>query len=67
MSDDNPCPVCGAELQWVECWACGGTGVFVALHNMAGDVEMCPECGGDGGHRVCANAPHVVGSVHDGD
>lgn len=60
MDYSNPCPVCGAELYWEDCGACGGEG-FVDVYDNdplwydPGDTEPCEMCGGQGGWYLCLN------------
>jgi hypothetical protein len=66
-SDSGPddfgpsCPVCGAEMDWQQCWQCQGEGGF---HDCGEDCcpclypeldlnETCGECQGKGGYWVC--------------
>ena len=53
MGEEQYCEVCGAELEWEECAACGGSGGYDAYED---DMELCGECGGAGGSLFCPNA-----------
>lgn len=61
------CAICGAELERVECEACGGEGEFDwetlqfedPLWYQPGDTERCELCDGKGAWWVCPNAPHT--------
>ena len=57
---DEPagCEVCGADLEWIECWQCLGDGGFDLYEEdpifyAPGDRESCDECGGQGGWLGC--------------
>lgn len=60
------CKVCGEELDWVECWECGGEGEGDEFHDCGEDTccclhpepGRCPECHGEGGWLECPNAEH---------
>lgn len=60
------CAVCGAEMDWIECDACGGEGGLDSDALMEEDPlwydgvewEDCSECGGKGGWWLCYQAPH---------
>jgi hypothetical protein len=69
--DDLPtCAVCKADLDWVECWDCGGERAY---HDCGEDVCCCAEpepnrrcdsCDGKGGWWVCQRAEwHLVEPV----
>lgn len=46
--DDEPCcPICGGNMQYVDCWNCGGDGGY------------CEECRGRGGYLECMFLPHT--------
>ena len=60
------CPICHAEMEWVECWQCHGNGGF---HDCGEDccpcldkeeiTVDCDECDGEGGYLACASMPHT--------
>lgn len=55
------CDVCGSELQWVDCWMCGGDGEYDETETdpLEGDqFAVCPECYGKGGYLECTELPH---------
>ena len=62
MSEET-CGLCGAELEWADCWQCGGAGGFTGdelmeddpLWYTPSDFETCDICDGDGGYLVCPN------------
>jgi hypothetical protein len=61
FEEPDACPVCGDELEWTDCWSCGGEGEFDGyeedpLWYDEGDMIPCPECNGAGGWRECPNA-----------
>lgn len=60
------CPICGNEMEWVDCWSCQGEGGY---HDCGDDCcpclepELdlnvdCPECKGEGGYLECQALPH---------
>jgi hypothetical protein len=62
MDDEpKPCPDCGGELEFVECWACGGEGETAPGELYEEDplwydedaTEPCHQCGGRGGWPTC--------------
>lgn len=56
------CEKCGAELDWVDCWMCGGDGTYDETETdpLEGDeFAICPECGGNGGYLECPDLPHI--------
>ena len=65
-ADSRACPVCGAEMDWIECDHCGGEGGRDNDALMEEDPlwydgvewEDCTECGGKGGWWQCYRAPH---------
>lgn len=60
------CPVCGSDMEWLDCWNCFGDGGFhdcgedccPCLHPEADLNETCQECDGEGGYRQCLALPH---------
>jgi hypothetical protein len=59
------CPVCGNDLEYVDCWRCGGEGYDG--HECGEDCcacaepednVLCEECGGGGGYLECPALPH---------
>ncbi len=57
------CPVCGAELEWIDCPDCGGDGEIDCygddpLWYGPGDTKRCSECKGVGGWLECPRLPH---------
>lgn len=62
----TPCPICGAEMAWIECFECGGEGEFDwetlqdedPLWYGPDDTEQCNACSGKGGWWECFNIPH---------
>ncbi len=66
MSEDfETCQVCGFELEWVECWDCGGEGWIDeyeddAINYSEGEeYRRCSNCSGEGGWLECPNLPHT--------
>lgn len=62
----NKCKVCGAELEWVECWKCFGEGGFdeTDIDPLEGDeFSVCDECCGQGGYLECPDLPHKKGET----
>lgn len=52
------CEVCGADLEWTECWQCLGDGGFDLYEEdplvyAPGQTESCDECVGKGGWMAC--------------
>lgn len=67
------CSHCGAELEYEDCWSCGGDG-WIDLYEedpisySPGELEKCDVCEGEGGYLVCPFLPHKdseVRSDHD--
>lgn len=68
MEPDAPrCNYCGAEMERVTCYACGGEGVDG--HDCGEDVccclypednELCDVCNGRGRYWECPNLPHTA-------
>lgn len=66
VADGPYCPICGAELERVECDTCGGEGGFDGDQLMEEDPlwydgvdwEDCSDCRGKGAFWECPNAPH---------
>lgn len=63
MAEDGArCGVCGAEMDWEECWDCHGHGGWwPARENDSrkyapDDWERCQTCQGDGGYWACPAA-----------
>lgn len=64
--EPSECPVCGAGMEWEQCWQCYGEGGW---HDCGEDccpcldkeeiTEWCEECGGEGGDLVCIALPHT--------
>ena len=57
------CGFCGAELEWIDCWICGGDGVIdeTEYDPLEGDkFARCNECNGDGGYLECPDLPHIT-------
>lgn len=55
------CTVCGAELEWVDCWKCFGEGGIdeTDIDPLEGDeFSMCDEFHGEGGYLECPDLPH---------
>jgi hypothetical protein len=62
---NEPCRVCGAELQFESCWMCVGAGGW---HECGEDTcccldgeeitDWCAECQGEGGYLVCPEAQY---------
>lgn len=63
---ETTCAVCGAELEWTDCWHCLGDEAF---HDCGEDTcccadpdddlnEQCQECNGQGGYLECPCLPH---------
>lgn len=60
------CNTCGAELDWVDCFSCGGEGGRDEDELMMDDPlwyegfewERCDSCNGEGGYLVCPALPH---------
>lgn len=58
------CPVCMAEMEWVECYQVGcEDGYYDAweddpLWYSPGETERCETCQGKGGWLQCLNLPH---------
>jgi len=60
------CDVCCCELEWVDCYHCGGEGYADEFHDCGEDTccclhpepGECPECHGEGGCLQCPNAEH---------
>lgn len=61
---DTSCETCGEEMQWEDCWSCGGEGGRDGEDLMMedpmwygpDDFEICDTCHGKGGYLVCHNA-----------
>lgn len=62
------CSVCGAYMEWVDCWNCDGKGGRDGDDLMEEDPlwydeddwEDCDVCRGRGGYWECASLPHDV-------
>ena len=62
------CTVCQCEMEWVDCWQCGGNGGFDGDDLMEEDPmwyseddwEDCDICEGKGGFWQCPRLPHEV-------
>ncbi len=57
------CKICGAELEWVDCWNGCDDGFFDGyeedpLWYDPGDLIPCSACRGNGGYLECPNLPH---------
>lgn len=60
------CTICGAPMEWVDCWNCGGEGGRDGDDLMEEDPmwydeddwEDCDICRGKGGYWECINLPH---------
>lgn len=60
------CKVCGADMEFTDCWQCGGEGYGDDFHDCGEDCcccldpepGECPECNGAGGWLECPNAEH---------
>lgn len=69
--DDEPfCAICGGNMDWVDCWSCGGEGEIDVYEEDPmwydpGDTEKCEECNGDGGYWECISLPHVESEAAD--
>lgn len=58
------CKVCGSDVEWVDCWQCGGEGYGDEFHDCGEDCcccldpepGECPGCHGRGGYLECLNA-----------
>lgn len=65
LPDDSLyCPICGASLEWEDCWDCGGDGYIdeTEYDPLEGDDDMpCPTCHAEGGWHVC---PHTGEPEH---
>lgn len=65
--DRDYCPICGSEMEYVDCWNCHGEGGFhncgedccCCLHPESDLNEACGECDGEGGYRQCMALPHT--------
>lgn len=63
---NSDCPICGAMMEWVDCWHCHGEGGF---HDCGEDCCCCldkeeitidcEECKGEGGYLECISLPHT--------
>ena len=56
----KPCPHCGEEVGWSDCWNCGGEGAWDGyeedpLWYDPGDEVTCSYCHGKGGFYICTN------------
>jgi DnaJ-class molecular chaperone len=54
------CIVCGADLAWVTCYECAGTGGFESDFDLDEEFEECETCGGQGGYLECPMIPHRI-------
>lgn len=75
------CPICGAEMERVDCWYGCDEGFFDeydtdAINYSPGEeYRACPECAGQGSYWECPNVPHaeeettdaIEDSGHDGN
>ncbi len=65
MSDDyeverdypDQCKICGADMEWSDCWRCSGEGACDDGGEDAAD-PTCFECKGEGGYLECSALPH---------
>lgn len=64
-TSDEPecCPICGAQLEWVDCWMGCDEGYFDEyetdpINNDPGDMSPCSACHGEGGYLECPDAEH---------
>lgn len=59
MEEPESCPICGAELDWIDCEMCGGQGGFDAWEEdpinfwPGEDWVVCEFCKGEGGYLGC--------------
>lgn len=66
------CSVCGTELEYEDCWSCGGDGCFDSYEDDAINFgpgehyEKCDVCEGKGGYLVCPSLPHKSGGDSNG-
>lgn len=67
------CPVCGADMEWVDCWYGCDEGYF---HDCGEDCccclepepnQPCPECHGVGRHLECSALPHTDEQLREHD
>jgi hypothetical protein len=63
LDDCEPCKDCGEEMEWEDCWSCGGEGgrdgedlmMEDPLWYSEDDFKICDTCLGKGGYFVCHN------------
>jgi len=54
------CGTCGSELEWIDCYMIDCEDGMYSLYDedpvnfSPDDMDVCSECGGDGGWLVCA-------------
>lgn len=62
------CPICGTDLERVDCPVCMGEGEF-DLHEddpllfAPGEIDPCTWCDGEGSYLECPNLPHTQGAT----
>lgn len=61
QDDFKTCPRCDADMEWEDCWKCGGEGgrdlyEEDSLAYEPGDWATCEECGGTGSIDFCPEA-----------
>jgi hypothetical protein len=68
LDDYTPCEHCGEEMEWQDCWDCGGEGgrdgedlmMEDPLWYGPDDFETCSSCLGKGGYWICHNSKNHI-------
>lgn len=68
MEYDAPaCKTCGWEMEWDDCFLCGGDGSYEHVPDSEEpwtSIETCDSCNGKGGSWYCPHAEnHIDGSA----
>lgn len=74
--EEHYCKICGADMEWVDCWECGGEGGFDEYDfdpinvSPLEEIHICQICHGEGGYLQCSALPHspaLLAELHEDD
>ncbi len=56
----DTCPICGSDMDWLDCDLCGGEGgcapyQYDPISYAEDDWIQCAQCNGEGGWALCCN------------